>query len=68
MTYQEWAEEYLKEANKIKGKISEIKERMPLMPVQAFTLAERKIQVLYSMYIDTLQTYKMLSKRTGVAF
>lgn len=26
MTYQEWADDYLNEANKIKGKINEIKE------------------------------------------
>lgn len=68
MTYQEWADEYLKEANKIKGKVSEIKEQMPLMPVQALALAERRIQVLNSMYLDTLHIYKTLSKRTGVAF
>ena len=29
MTYQEWADDYLNEANKIKGKINEIKEQMP---------------------------------------
>ena len=68
MTYQKWADEYLKEANKIKGKISEIKEQIPLMPVQALALAERRIQVLNSMYLDTLHIYKTLSKRTGGAF
>ena len=68
MTYQEWADDYLNEANKIKGKINEIKEQMPLMPVQALQLAERRIQVLYSMYIDTLHTYKILSGRTGAVF
>ena len=68
MTYQEWADEYLKEANKIKGKIREIKEQIPLMPVQALALAERRIQVLNSMYLDTLHIYKTLSKRTGGAF
>lgn len=66
MTYQELADDYLKETNKIKEKISEIKDSMPLMPVQALEIAERRVQVLYSMYIDTLQTYKIISKRTGV--
>ena len=68
MTYQELADDYLKETNKIKEKISEIKDSMPLMPVQALEIAERRIQVLNSMYLDTLHIYKTLSKRTGGAF
>lgn len=66
MTYQEWADDYLNESNKLKAKISEIKEQMPSMPVQALQLAEQRVSSLYTMYLECLQTYRLLSKRTGV--
>lgn len=66
MTYQEWADDYLNESNKLKAKISEIKEQMPSMPVQALQLAEQRVSSLYTMYLECLQTYRLLLKKTGV--
>lgn len=66
MTYQEWADDYLEESNKLKAKISEIKEQMPSMPVQALQLAEQRVGSLYTMYLECLHIYRLLSKRTGV--
>ena len=65
MTYQEWANDYLNESVKLKAKIAEIKEQMPSMPVQALQLAEQRVSSLYTMYLDCLYAYGILSKRSG---
>lgn len=65
MTYREWADDYLNESVKLKAKITEIKEQMPSMPVQALQIAEQRVRSLYTMYLDCLYVYGILSKRAG---
>lgn len=65
MTYQEWANDYLNESVKLKAKIAEIKEQMPSMPVQALQLAEQRVISLYTMYLECMHIYGILSKRSG---
>lgn len=68
MTYQEWAEQYLKESDKLQTRIDELKAKRETAPVSELPALERRIISLYDMRLDCLKTYKELVKRKGVAF
>ena len=68
MTYQEWAEQYLEEADKLQTRIAELKAERETAPVSELLALERRIISLYDMRLDCLKIYNKLAKRKGVAF
>ena len=67
MTYNEWAEEYLKEAEKIQEKITALKEYRETAPLPELKSIENRLRVLYQMYLDCIHTARTLTKKKGVA-
>ncbi len=68
MTYQEWADQYLEEADKLQTRIDELKAERETAPVSELLALERRIISLYDMRLNCLKTYNDLAKRKGVAF
>ncbi len=66
MTYQEWAKEYRNSAETIRTKIQQLREEEKHAPVSELPLLDRKISLLYGMYLDCSKTADLLQKREGV--
>lgn len=66
MTYSEWSQEYLESAEKIKEKISKLKEELKTAPLSMIASINSRISILYGMYLDCNSTANILAARKGV--
>ena len=65
MTYQEWADEYKESADKLKERIGELKEELLTAPAAKLADITNRINILYSMYLDCMDTADILRKKKG---
>ena len=64
MNYILWSQEYFKEANIIKDKLSSLKlELSTCHQSAAINEINRRMAVLYNMYLDCIHTAKLLKSR-----
>lgn len=62
MNYSAWAEEYLEEAARIRQKITALRQSLKDADVWDLNEINRRIGVLYPMYLELRETGKLLSR------
>ncbi len=65
MTYQEWADEYMDSAEKLKKRISVLKAELLTAPVSELKEINNRICIMYTMYLDCMKTADILRRRKG---
>ena len=63
MTYREMAEEYRQSAEQIEQKIKRLKAERKTASVPGQVSIDKRIWILYGMYFDCMNSYKMLIKK-----
>ncbi len=64
MTYKDWANEYEQQADYLKGKLAKLKEeRKKCRRADLFDELTKRINSLYSMYLEAMHTAKLLNER-----
>lgn len=66
MNYKAWAEDYAQQAQKIKERLSEIKQEEE--NEENRMEHNRRAAILYSMYLDCRHTAELLQRRGGEAY
>lgn len=66
MDYKAWAEDYAQQAQKIKERLSEIKQEEE--NEENRMEHNRRAAILYSMYLDCRHTAEFLQRRGGEAY
>lgn len=65
--YLKWGNEYLAEAEKLKARIAELKKELPMLTADNKMLVQRKIAILYTMYLECRATGRQLVARAPQA-
>ena len=68
MTYSQWSDEYKQSADMLKERIAVLKEQLLTAPAEQLRELNFRISTMYSMYLDCMDTAKILRIRKGVAF
>ena len=68
MTYLQWADEYKHSADMLKEKIAVLKVQLVTAPEEQLRELNFRISTMYGMYLDCMNTAKILRTRKGVAF
>ncbi len=63
MNYTLWSQEYFKEAQILKEKVSSLKHQLKTSNDISISETNRRIAILYSMYLECIHTAKTLQKR-----
>lgn len=66
MTYQEWADEYIDSAVKLKNRITVLKAELLTAPAAQLRDISNRISIMYSMYLDCVKTADILRRKKGV--
>lgn len=65
MTFQEWSDEYVDSAVKLKNRIDELRRELLTAPPAELQDLSNRISILYSMYLDCMKTADILRKKKG---
>ena len=65
MTYKEWADDYLRQADIIKGKLITLRDQLCTAPCTELKELNHRIGLLYKMYLDCMHTAEILNRRKG---
>lgn len=61
MTFKEWSDEYNISAEILTARIHTLKEELPTAPAEMISSINRRIEIMYQMYLDCRKTAEILA-------